>query len=66
VFFVYLCIINTLVMTDGNLQQYMLPIGTMLQGGKYRVVRYMASGGFGHTYEVEHVMLHKRQALKEF
>ena len=66
VFFVYLCIINTLVMTEGNLQQYMLPIGTMLQGGKYRVVRYMASGGFGHTYEVEHVMLHKRQALKEF
>ena len=44
----------------------MLPIGTLLQDGKYRVVRYMASGGFGNTYEVEHVKLHKRLALKEF
>jgi len=30
------------------------------------VVRYMASGGFGNTYEIEHVKLHKRLALKEF
>ena len=44
----------------------MLPIGTLLQDGKYRVVRYMASGGFGNTYEVEHVKLHKHLALKEF
>lgn len=44
----------------------MLPMGTLLQGGKYRVVRYMASGGFGNTYEVEHVKLHKRMAMKEF
>ena len=40
-----------------NLQ--LLPIGTLLQDGKYRVVRYMASGGFGNTYEVEHVILHR-------
>ena len=44
----------------------MLPMGTLLQDGKYRVVRYMASGGFGNTYEVEHVKLHKRMAMKEF
>ena len=44
----------------------MLPIGTLLQDGKYRVMRYMASGGFGNTYEVEHVRLGKRLALKEF
>ncbi len=52
-------------MADTNYQQ-MLPIGTLLQNGKYRVVRYMASGGFGNTYEIEHVKLHKRLALKEF
>ena len=50
-------------MVEGH---YMLPIGTLLQDGKYRVVRYMASGGFGNTYEVEHVKLHKHLALKEF
>lgn len=44
----------------------MLPMGTLLQDGKYRVVRYMASGGFGNTYEVEHVKLHKHMAMKEF
>lgn len=44
----------------------MLPIGTLLKQGEYRVVRYIASGGFGNTYEVEHVRLGKHLALKEF
>lgn len=44
----------------------MLPIGILLKQGEYRVVRYIASGGFGNTYEVEHVRLGKRLALKEF
>ncbi len=44
----------------------MLPIGTLLKQGEYRVVRYIASGGFGNTYEVEHVRLGKRLAVKEF
>lgn len=44
----------------------MLPMGTPLQDGRYRVVRYMASGGFGNTYEVEHTVLHKHMAMKEF
>ena len=52
-------------MAETNYQQ-MLPIGTVLRNGTYRVVCYMASGGFGNTYEVEHVELHKRLALKEF
>lgn len=43
-----------------------LPIGTILQGGKYRIVRYINSGGFGCTYEAEHVMLGERVAIKEF
>lgn len=47
-------------------QTQMLPIGTLLQEGKYRVEHYMASGGFGNTYVVEHVKLGKHLALKEF
>ena len=46
--------------------QNMLPIGTLLQDGKYRVVGYLGSGGFGNTYEVEHVTLHRHWAVKEF
>jgi len=45
----------------------MLPEGTLLKDGEYRVVGYMASGGFGNTYEVEHEgRLHKHMAVKEF
>ena len=47
-------------------QQLMLPIGTVLHGDTYCVVRYIASGGFGNTYEVEHVKLGKHYCLKEF
>ncbi len=43
-----------------------LPIGTLLQAGKYKIVRFIGSGGFGCTYEAEHVMLEKRVAIKEF
>lgn len=43
-----------------------LPINTFLQGGKYRIVRFIDSGGFGCTYEAEHVMLEKKVAIKEF
>ncbi len=43
-----------------------LPVGTLLQGGKYRIVRFISSGGFGCTYEAEHVMLEERMAIKEF
>ena len=43
-----------------------LPSGILLQGGKYRIVRFIGSGGFGCTYEAEHVMLEKRVAIKEF
>lgn len=37
-----------------------LQANTLLQGGKYRIVRFISSGGFGCTYEAEHVMLRKR------
>ncbi len=43
-----------------------LPINTLLQGGKYKIVRFIGSGGFGCTYEAEHVVLEQRVAIKEF
>ena len=39
---------------------------TILQGGKYRVKRFISSGGFGCTYEAESVTSGKRVAIKEF
>lgn len=43
-----------------------LPVGAMLQMGKYRIVRFIASGGFGNTYEVVNVEFDERMAMKEF
>ncbi len=43
-----------------------LPVGTLLQGGRYKIVRFIGSGGFGCTYEAEHVMLDMKVAIKEF
>ena len=39
---------------------------TLLQGGIYRIDRFIASGGFGCTYEAYHTILDERVALKEF
>lgn len=43
-----------------------LPVGTVLQGGRYRIIRFISSGGFGCTYEAVHVRLGKKLAIKEF
>ena len=43
-----------------------LPNNILLQGGKYQIIRFISSGGFGCTYEAELVLLHKRVAIKEF
>ena len=43
-----------------------LPIGTLLQGGKYEIRRYISAGGFGCTYEGVHTMLDTHIAIKEF
>ena len=40
--------------------------GTLLQGGKYRIIRVLGQGGFGITYEAEQVLLRRKVALKEF
>ncbi len=43
-----------------------LSAGTMLASNRYRIVRHIASGGFGNTYEAIHVLLNRRLAIKEF
>lgn len=43
-----------------------LPENSYLQNGKYRIIRFINSGGFGCTYEAVHVLLDKRIAIKEF
>lgn len=40
--------------------------GSLLQGGKYRIIRFIAAGGYGCTYEASHELLEKRVAIKEF
>ena len=40
--------------------------GTSLQGGKYKIVRFLSNGGFGNTYEGVHTMMDTRVAIKEF
>lgn len=44
----------------------MLPVGTLLQGGKYRIERHLASGGFGNTYVVTNTYFDETCAMKEF
>lgn len=40
--------------------------GTILQGGKYEIVRMLGQGGFGITYEAIQVSLGRKVAIKEF
>ena len=43
-----------------------LQSNTTLQGGKYRIERVLASGGFGITYMVQNVSFNETYAMKEF
>ena len=43
----------------------MLPVGTMLCHDKYRIVRHIASGGFGNTYEVVDTAFNAKFVVKE-
>ena len=40
--------------------------GSILQGGKYRIIRVLGQGGFGITYEAEQPLLRRMVAIKEF
>ena len=44
----------------------MLPVGTMLRGGTYKVTKQLSSGGFGNTYMVQNVSFNETYAMKEF
>lgn len=39
---------------------------TLLQRGKYRIIRFINKGGFGCTYEAEHTLFNTHVAIKEF
>ena len=43
----------------------MLPKGTVIYN-RYRIERYLASGGFGNTYEATDMKLGCHVAVKEF
>ena len=40
--------------------------GALLQNGKYKIERFINSGGFGCTYEALHTMFDEKVAIKEF
>ena len=44
----------------------MLPVGATLQNGKYRIERFISSGGFGNTYLAYHAAFEEMVAIKEF
>lgn len=46
--------------------QSLLPLGTLLQMGKYRVDKYLSSGGFGNTYVITNLQFEEQFAMKEF
>ena len=46
-------------------KRQMLPMGTVLDH-RYRIIRYLASGGFGNTYVAEDTRLGGQVAVKEF
>lgn len=43
-----------------------LKANSQLQRGRYRIIRFISSGGFGCTYEAIFTPLNKRVAIKEF
>lgn len=46
--------------------QSMLRVGSTLQLGKYRIERYLSSGGFGNTYVAYNTEFQETVAIKEF
>jgi formylglycine-generating enzyme required for sulfatase activity len=51
---------------DRSSKKDMLAGDTMLSNGRYRIVRHLASGGFGNTYEAVSTSFDAKCAIKEF
>ena len=48
-----------------SVHPFALPVGTQLKNGRYRIGRFLGSGGFGITYKGSDVSLRKVVAIKE-
>ena len=49
-----------------NEERKVLPAGTLLQGGRYRIDGFLSSGGFGNTYVATDMEFGEQVAIKEF
>ena len=48
------------------MNENMLPVGTLLRGGTYRIEKQIGAGGFGNTYVVRNQNFDEFYAMKEF
>ena len=51
---------------EKNEERKVLPVGTLLQGGRYRIDGFLSSGGFGNTYVATNMEFGEQVAIKEF
>lgn len=49
-----------------NAFSHLLPFGTLLQGGRYKITGHLSSGGFGNTYKAFDFKFKADVAIKEF
>lgn len=49
-----------------NEERKVLPAGTLLHGGRYRIDGFLSSGGFGNTYVATNMEFGEQVAIKEF
>lgn len=52
-------------MDSNQSREGLLPVGTMLSGGKYRIDQHLSSGGFGNTYVATDTAFDEKVAIKE-
>lgn len=52
-------------MADNIQKENMLKVGATLSNDKYRIERYLASGGFGNTYVATNLAFDEKVAIKE-
>lgn len=55
-----------LELQEMNEERKVLPAGTLLHGGRYRIDGFLSSGGFGNTYVATNMEFGEQVAIKEF